>query len=144
MNTMETKKKETTKTESVKKEQVNMLVLVRIAGQIGNKKILEDTLRMLNLSRKHMCTIIPATPTYLGMVRKVKDLITWGETDAETIKLLKEKRGQKNQEGNLKPFFRLQPPRGGYERKGTKVGYQAGGALGYRGIKINDLIKRMI
>ena len=41
-----------------------------------------------------------------------------------------------------KPVFRLHPPVKGYE--GNKRSFQNGGALGYRGAKINDLINRMI
>ena len=42
----------------------------------------------------------------------------------------------------FKPVFRLHPPRKGYE--GIKRPYRMGGALGYRGKDINDLIRRMI
>ena len=41
----------------------------------------------------------------------------------------------------LKPVFRLHPPRKGYE--GIKRSFKEGGALGYRGEKINHLIRRM-
>jgi large subunit ribosomal protein L30 len=44
---------------------------------------------------------------------------------------------------NLKPFFRLHPPRKGYGRKGIKYPYTVGGALGYRGETINQLITKM-
>jgi large subunit ribosomal protein L30 len=44
----------------------------------------------------------------------------------------------------LKLFFKLSPPRGGFERKGVKVAYSLGGALGYRKDKINDLINKMV
>ena len=42
----------------------------------------------------------------------------------------------------LKPVFRLSPPKKGYE--GIKRAFGVGGALGYRGDKINQLIRRMI
>lgn len=43
---------------------------------------------------------------------------------------------------DVKPVFRLHPPKKGY--KGTvKKSWQASGAAGYRGEAINDLIKRM-
>ena len=140
---METEKKKQPAKVAAKQDGKQLLVM-RIGGKISIRKDMEDTLMMMHLSRKHMCTIIPSTPTWLGMVRKVKDFIAWGEADAETIALLQEKRGEKGKDGKSKPFFRLNPPRGGYERKGTKVAFKAGGALGYRGTKINDLIKRMI
>jgi len=43
---------------------------------------------------------------------------------------------------NIKPVFRLHPPRKGYE--GIKRSYQNKGALGYRGEAINKLLERMI
>ena len=43
---------------------------------------------------------------------------------------------------NVKPIFRLSPPKKGYE--GIKQAYIKKGALGYRGKDINKLIKRMI
>ena len=42
----------------------------------------------------------------------------------------------------VKSIFRLHPPIKGYE--GNKRSFQNGGALGYRGQKINDLVNRMI
>lgn len=42
----------------------------------------------------------------------------------------------------IKPF-RLHPPRKGYGRGGVKRSFKAGGALGYRGEKINELLRRM-
>jgi large subunit ribosomal protein L30 len=43
----------------------------------------------------------------------------------------------------VQPFFRLRPPTKGF-RKSIKKAYPADGELGYRGEKINDLVKRMI
>ena len=44
----------------------------------------------------------------------------------------------------LKLFFRLTPPKKGFERQGVKTPFSMGGALGYRKEKINDLIQRMV
>ncbi len=43
---------------------------------------------------------------------------------------------------DVKPVFRLHPPRKGYE--GIKRPFADGGALGYRGEAINDLLLRML
>ena len=43
---------------------------------------------------------------------------------------------------NVKPIFRLNPPKKGYE--GIKKSFTKKGALGYRGKEINKLIERMI
>lgn len=42
---------------------------------------------------------------------------------------------------DVKPLLRLHPAKKGLE--GIKRSFQAGGALGYRGEKINDLLRRM-
>lgn len=44
----------------------------------------------------------------------------------------------------LKPVFRLHPPRKGYDKAGIKKPFSVGGALGYRGEKINDLLEKMM
>jgi len=43
---------------------------------------------------------------------------------------------------NIKPVFRLHPPRKGYEN--TKKSFKEGGSLGYREDQIKDLIKKMV
>ena len=44
----------------------------------------------------------------------------------------------------LKTFFKLSPPRHGFEKEGLKAQFAMGGALGYRKNAVNDLIKRMV
>ncbi len=51
-------------------------------------------------------------------------------------------KAQYKQLADVKPLLRLHPAKKGLE--GIKRSYQAGGALGYRGEAINDLIRRMI
>ena len=43
----------------------------------------------------------------------------------------------------MRPLFRLRPPTKGYKGK-TKKSYNAGGEAGYRGEKIDELVKRMV
>jgi large subunit ribosomal protein L30 len=44
---------------------------------------------------------------------------------------------------NIHPAFRLRPPTKGFKGN-IKKGYGSGGELGYRGEKINELVKRMV
>lgn len=44
----------------------------------------------------------------------------------------------------IKKVFRLHAPRKGFERRGIKKLFSAGGAAGHRGAKINELIQRMM
>ncbi len=62
--------------------------------------------------------------------KKVAEDLISGKTTVKTL--------------NLKPVFRLRPPRKGYERKGIKNPFSIGGALGNRQEHINKLIKKMI
>ena len=119
------------------------LAVIRIKGQVRVNGRIVDTLSMLNLHNKLHCSVFKGTPPIIGMLDKVKNFTTFGEIDDSTLKELKEKR-EEIVDGKPKKFFRLHPPIGGFERKGTKVSFNAGGALGYRGVKINDLIKRML
>jgi large subunit ribosomal protein L30 len=150
--------------------------VIRIRGRIGVRRDIADTLKMLRLHKVNHCVIVPETDTFKGMLQKVKDYVTWGEVNKETLVKLILKRGRlpgnkrvnreiikeltgmeveelaeklikgeiKLKDTPLKPVFRLHPPRKGFERGGIKKPFTAGGALGYRGEKINDLLEKMM
>ncbi len=121
----------------------DLIAVIRIRGPVNINTEVTQTLRLLRLLRKHTCVVLKVKPETKGMLLKAKDYITWGEISEGTHKELIEKRGEKNPEGKLKPFFRLSPPRGGFERKGIKKPNSKGGALGARK-DMDKLIKRMI
>lgn len=114
------------------------LAAILVRGLVEVKTEVKDTLRMLNLQKKNACVILDDTPVVRGMLKKCENYITYGEVSEEIIKELNEKRP------SAKKFFSLHPPRGGFERKGIKKPFNLKGALGYRGDKINVLIKKMI
>ncbi|MBD3354645.1 50S ribosomal protein L30 [Candidatus Woesearchaeota archaeon] len=122
-----------------KKKEYKKIAVVRIRGSVKVKKETKDTLHMMNLYKQNNCVVLYASPSNIGMLKKVQGFVTWGEIDEQTLKLLKEKREKKDSK-----IFRLHPPRKGFERKGIKLPFKVGGALGYRGEKINELIKKMI
>lgn len=127
------------------------IAAVRIRSGHDMSSQQEKTLELLRLLNTHTCVILPSNPTTKGMLIKVKDYITWGKIDEETEKELYKKRGQEHKGKDYterdgkkyKKFFRLSPPRGGFERKGIKTPYTMGGALGDRK-DMKALIKRMI
>lgn len=98
---------------------------------------IKDTLKMLNILRRNVCVIVDGSPSVLGMIAKAKNYVTYGEIDEAILALLKQKKGDSK-------YYNLNSPRKGYGRKGVKKDFINGGALGYRGAAINDLIKRMI
>ena len=70
------------------------LAVVRIRGTVNVRKDVEDTLRMLNLERNCHATLIDDRPSFMGMLRKTQNVVTWGEVSKETIALLLRKRGR--------------------------------------------------
>jgi len=142
-----------------------MYAVVRVRGSVNKKSEIKDTMRMLRLTRVNHCVIVRKDPKTEGMIKKVKDFVTWGEIDEKMMERLVAARGRmagdrkpsdkelkeiiehvnkkKTLAGikNFKPVLRLASPRKGYE--GIKVAYPKG-ALGYRGEKIKDLLERMM
>lgn len=78
--------------------------------------------------------------------KKISDKYIKANTDYTSVMafakaLVKEEVEYKSLDG-IKPVIRLHPPRKGYE--GLKRSYSEGGALGYRGEDIDELIDRML
>ncbi|MFH1439907.1 MAG: uL30 family ribosomal protein [Candidatus Woesearchaeota archaeon] len=123
-----------------------LVAVVRIRGVVGLNGDIRNTLEMLKLHKRNFCTVHKATPSIVGMINKAKDYITWGEIDESTLKDMIDQRGEPNpkDKNKTKPFFRLNCPKKGYGRKGIKKPFNCGGGLGYRGAKINDLIRNMM
>jgi len=154
------------------------LLVIRVRSNRGVKPKIRDTMSMLNLTRVNHAVLIPDTPAYAGMLQKVKDYVTWGEIEADTIASLLKERGRMtgdkpvtdaeikagseystikalakaiaagdaktNDVEELKPVFRLHPPRGTKGWGGIKRSFSIGGALGFRGEAITELVERMI
>jgi len=153
-----------------------MLAVIRVRGSIRTKIEINDTMKMLRLFRVNHLVLISEKKQMKKMVEKVKDYVTYGEIEAETLekvlskraflkgnkkvlieylkekkinsfkelaeKIIKEEIQLKDLE--IKPVFRLKPPKKGYERAGIKKAYSIGGALGHRATEINKLINKMV
>ena len=140
-----------------------MICIIRIKGEVGIRWDHEETLSRLRLKRKYACVVLEPSEKNLGMIKKIKDFVAYGEISDETFENLIEKRGKpidkkkkidtkkaaaeikngkKYEDLNLKPFFRLHPPRRGIEsKKHFGVGK---GVLGNHGKEINKLLERML
>jgi large subunit ribosomal protein L30 len=70
------------------------LAVVRVRGRVNVRKEIEDTLRMLRLTRVNYCALVSDTPSYRGMLQKVKDYVTWGKVDEEDVARLLRNRGE--------------------------------------------------
>ena len=68
-------------------------MVVRIRGTIKASKPVRETLQMLNLARTNNLVVINNSPSFLGMLKKVQNFVTWGEASKETVKTMIKERG---------------------------------------------------
>ncbi len=69
------------------------IAAVRIRGTVLARQTVVDTLKMLRLTRANHCVILADTPSTRGMLRKVKDYVTWGEVTPQIIARVLLRRG---------------------------------------------------
>jgi len=77
------------------------IAVIRIRGRVDIPPDVKTTLKLLRLHKKFHAVIIDDRPSYLGMLRKVQDYVTWGEIDNETLALLLRRRGRLEGEEKL-------------------------------------------
>lgn len=70
------------------------IVVIRIRGRVDVPPDVKVTLKLLRLHKKFHAVIIDNRPSYMGMLRKVQNYVTWGEIDCETLALLLRRRGR--------------------------------------------------
>jgi len=71
-----------------------MYAIVQVRGTVKTRREIKDTLAMLRLHHINHCVVVPDTPEYLGMIRKVKDFVAYGEVDAESLGTVLATRGR--------------------------------------------------
>ncbi len=114
------------------------IAVIRIHGCVRLRSGIVETFDRLRLRKKYSCVVLDGTPEQMGMIKKVRDFVAYGEISDDTYKQLNEKRKTK-----IKNFFRLHPPRKGIDSK-KHFGETSKAVLGDNHEKINDLILRML
>lgn len=71
-----------------------MYAVVQVRGTVKTRREVIDTLKMLRLHHINHCVLIPDTPAYVGMIRKVKDFIAYGEVNGVVLEELLRNRGR--------------------------------------------------
>lgn len=138
-----------------------MICIIRIHGRVGLNRDVVETLNRLKLIKKYSCIVLNPNKEQIGMIKKVRNFVAFGNIKKENLEKLIEKRGQsvnkkekidvkkiveelekgkKPADLNLKPFFRLHPPRRGIK---SKLHFPKG-VLGDHKEKINELVERML
>ncbi len=148
--------------------------VLRLRSSREKKRRTETTMKELRLRKVNHCTLLPENDSSKGMLNVVKDVVTYGEIDKETLVELLEKRSNLGEEMTDKrvdenTFYETieelavaiideEESLGNIEGlknifrmhpprggyKSIKKPYNAGGDLGYRGSAINDLLQRMM
>ncbi|MGB8767888.1 MAG: 50S ribosomal protein L30 [Nitrososphaeraceae archaeon] len=151
-------------------------LVVRMRGTVNVPFWALTTLKNLYLNKKFSATVVPETPDYLGMLRKINQWVAWSKADSDIVKMLIEKRGKKktpkldtqkeserkdeykgidelvnvivndkikfSDQNSIKPWFSLNPPKGGFKRKSKKQ-FSDGGILG-NNKDLLEIVKRMV
>jgi large subunit ribosomal protein L30 len=178
-------------------------LVVRMKGTVNVPYWARITLESLSLNKRFRATIIPENEQTLGMLRKIKEYVSWTSVDTEFIREFIEKRGRssasrllstasstpdtasstpdtaatdnpngqinndndENKESQnvdlskivsiisqnelylskisgIKPWFALNPPKGGFKRK-SKRSYSQAGILG-ENKELVSIVKRMM
>jgi len=73
---------------------VSKLAVVKLRSDINARQDVKDTLKMMGLTRVNHCIIVDNNDSNLGMIKKIKDFVTWGEIKPEVLESLLKKRGR--------------------------------------------------
>jgi large subunit ribosomal protein L30 len=139
-----------------------MIAVIRISGQVDLSEGIKSTLDRLRLRKKYTCVVLQENKEISGMLKKVSQYVAYGEIDDEMLKELIIKRGKligdkpieansvtsliskikSGEFGNMKRFFRLQPPKKGFNKR-SRILYPKG-ILGNNGKDIVLLLRRML
>ena len=136
-----------------------MMIAIRIRGLVGLRWTRESALDSLMLRKKYNCIIFDKKD--LPRFNTIRELVSFGEVDDATLKMILSKRAFKNKkpvenadelvkglnsgktlkEMGVTPYLRLHPPIGGF-KKSTKLPYPQG-ILGHNK-EIPALVKKML
>ena len=134
MNMLKLYKKHTCVLVPNTKDSVGMITKVKEYVTWG--EISESTLKRLMEKRGRLARKKPLSNDYVQEQLKIS-------LDNFVKEIYTLKKSLKDLPG-VKSFFKLSPPKGGFEHGGIKKQFASGGAVGYRKEKINELVERML
>ena len=68
--------------------------VVKVRGTISAHREARETLELLRLVRTNHAVLIDNRPSFMGMLYRVQNYVTWGEISKETVALMIQKRGR--------------------------------------------------
>ena len=79
---------------SQEQEKTTLLAVIRLRGTVNVHFKIQETLDLLNVRRTNYMTLLPNTPSNLGMLNKARDHVTWGEINPKVLEHVLRKRGE--------------------------------------------------
>ena len=73
---------------------VKTIAIIRLRGRTGRNYHIEHTLKLLKLHKPNHVVVYHESDSLNGMLQKVKDIVTWGEINGDTLEHLIVKRGE--------------------------------------------------
>ncbi len=70
------------------------IAAIRVRGTVRGSLEARNTLEMLHLPRNNYAVLIDDRPSFIGMIKKVQDYVTYGEPSRETVRLLLKEKGR--------------------------------------------------
>ncbi len=151
-----------------------MLAAVRIRGTNGNRPAAVKTAELLRLNKVNHMVLLEDNPVNRGMLQVMKDYVTWGEIDLETLMKVMEFRAMMPGRKRLTPEILKEMGFSSMDElakvlfdgkskvkdlglvpvfrlhpprgglEAIRKSFNEGGSAGYRGVAINNLILRML
>ncbi len=151
-----------------------VFAVIRIRSPRNKSQRMENALKSMRMNKVNHCTLIPQDEIHKGGLKKIKDIVTWGEIDKDTlVSLLKHNSNingtltdeymSKSTEYDSIEEFSEKLLNGEAEItevpdlknmfalhpprggfKSVKKPYKTGGSLGYRGKSINKILEKML
>jgi large subunit ribosomal protein L30 len=77
-----------------KADERKCFAVVKVRGTISAQREARETLELLRLAKTNNAVLIDNRPSYMGMLYRVQNYVTWGEVSKETVAMLLKERGR--------------------------------------------------
>ena len=77
-----------------KADERKCFAVVKVRGTISAQREARETLELLRLDKTNNAVLIDNRPSYMGMLYRVQNYVTWGEVSKETVAMLLKERGR--------------------------------------------------
>lgn len=72
-----------------------MICIIRIRGNVKLDKEIKETFGRMRLGRKYSCIVINPKKEQEGMIKKIRNLVAFGDINRDILERLLDIRGQK-------------------------------------------------